>query len=329
MRHPPLQPGWIDRPHQSVPIGDLPLESGEAIRDCTLSFVRHGTGREMILCLTAIGSTHHRFDPWIGPGRALDTDRYTVLCVDALGNGLSSSPTNSTEQPGLAFPRFTIRDMVESQWRLLRNQLNLDHVQAVVGASMGGMQAMQWAVSHPGFARKVVALTASAKSAPWTVAVNEAARRCLMVGSDWASGASAVTWEAWTALMHVLIARTPATVRGDVVKEIEERAAANRDSGISAIDWVYQSWAYDSHDLGRTDGCVDWRDALRRIDVPALLMAPPLDLYNPSEESRAAALYMPNAQFIEIPSPEGHAAAANLRVEDTAFIDAAIRGFLS
>jgi homoserine O-acetyltransferase len=305
----------------------MPLESGEVIKDCRVSFVRHGRGERVLLCLTALGSTHHRLDLWIGPNRALDTERYTLLCVDALGNGLSSSPTNSRLQPGLAFPRFTIRDMVESQRRLLKT-LQIEHLAAVVGASMGGMQALQWAVSHPSSMDKVVAIAATARTAPWTIAINEAGRRCLMSSSGWPDEESSLNWECWAALMQVVVPRTPAAVQGDVRAEIIERARICRSTGIRAIDWVYQSWAYDEHDLGATEGCTDWRQALARIEVPTLLMAPPLDLYNPSESVRAAAC-MPSTRFIEIPSIEGHAAAAGIDQNDTAFIDAQIRRFLS
>ncbi|MFO1466021.1 MAG: alpha/beta fold hydrolase [Steroidobacteraceae bacterium] len=327
MNHPPLQPGWIDRPHESASLGDLLLASGEVLKDCMVSFVRHGRGERFLLCLTAIGSTHHRLDPWIGPGRALDTDRYCVLCVDALGNGLSSSPSNSRTQPGLAFPRFTIRDMVESQHRLLQH-LGIESVAAVVGASMGGMQALQWAVSHPSIIGKVVALTAPACTTPWTVAINEAGRCALMHPADWADENSTAGWDCWAALMQVIAPRTPAAVRGDVRAEIAARARACRSTGIRAIDWVYQSWAYDAHDLGGTPGCRDRRDALARLRAPALLMAPPLDLYNPSEAVRAVADGMANARFVEIPSIEGHAAAAAISEADTAFIDAEVARFL-
>jgi homoserine O-acetyltransferase/O-succinyltransferase len=78
-QHPPLQPGWIDSAHQSVEPGDLPLESGDVIRDFSLSYVTHGrrvaAGDNVILVLTAIGSTHHRLDFLIGPGRPLDPER--------------------------------------------------------------------------------------------------------------------------------------------------------------------------------------------------------------------------------------------------------------
>lgn len=328
MRHPPLQPGWLDRPHERANLGDMPLESGEILRDCSVSFVRHGSGPQTILCLTAIGSTHHRLDPWIGPGRALDTDRFTVVCVDALGNGLSSSPSNSLSQPCLSFPRFTIRDMVESQFRLLVEHLRVERIAAVVGASMGGMQALQWAVSHPSFMRNVIALTACAKSAPWTIAANEAARRCLMIGADWADAGTSVGWEAWTALTHIFVARTPAVMEEHVLEALAAQSSFNRDFGIRPVDWVYQSWAYDDHDVGGTRGCIGWRDALGRIEAETLLMAPPLDLYNPSNGAREAAECIRKGSFVEIPSAEGHAAAANVRAEDTAFIDSVAREFL-
>src|ERR1700712_2524795 len=122
-RHPELQPGWIDRPHQKLGLGDLTLESGEVLPNFELSYVTHGkpspAADNAVLVLTAIGSIHHRLDFLIGPGRPLDPERHFVVCADAIGNGMTPSPSNSLVQPDLAFPRFTIRDMVASQQRLL------------------------------------------------------------------------------------------------------------------------------------------------------------------------------------------------------------------
>src|SRR5207253_1184796 len=106
---------------------------------------------------------HHRLDFMIGSGKALDTDRYFVVCTDAIGNGLTTSPSTSTAQPRMRFPRYTIRDMVRSQHRLLTEHLKIDHVVAVVGPSMGGMQALQWGVSHPKFMDSLVALVPLAR----------------------------------------------------------------------------------------------------------------------------------------------------------------------
>src|SRR5262249_11477652 len=173
-RHPELQPGWIDRPHQRIHLGDLALEGGEAIRNFEISYVTHGTlssaADNAILVLTAIGSIHHRLDFLIGPGRPLDPDRYFIICADAIGNGMTTSPSNSPAQPDLAFPRFAIRDMVESQ-RMLVNRLGIRQLVAVVGASMGGMQALQWGVSAPDRMRSIVALVPMARTPPSAAAI--------------------------------------------------------------------------------------------------------------------------------------------------------------
>jgi homoserine O-acetyltransferase len=327
--HPPLQPGWIDRPHESLELGDFALESGETIADFRLSYVTHGRGPETVLALSAIGSTHHRLDAWIGPGRALDTERFRILCVDAIGNGLTSSPSNSTRQPGLAFPRFTIRDMVESQRPLVEDHLGVGRLHAVVGASMGGMQALQWAVSHPRAMSKIVALVPMAKTTPWSVAVNEAARRALMADPAWPDGEPLSGWRAWAIIMQVLAARTPAVIGADVLDHIEARARHARTLGLSAIDWVYQSWAYDAHDVGATPGLGDCRAALAAVEAGTLVMAPPLDLYNPAEAARDAAAAIRGARFVEIPSRDGHWAASGADPADTAFIDRAMRDFLA
>ncbi len=145
MRHPNMQPGWVDAPHRSVTLGHFAVESGEHIDDLFLSYVVHGDlddrTRPTVLSLCAIGSTH-RLDFLIGAGRAFDPARVTVIVVDALGNGLSSSPSNSATQGSERFPRFTIRDMVNSQKALL-DHLGIVAVECVIGASMGGMQALQ------------------------------------------------------------------------------------------------------------------------------------------------------------------------------------------
>src|SRR5499426_4363365 len=98
-------------PHQLFNEGDLKLESGEVIKDFSISYVTHGTLNEKksnaILMVTAISGNHHRIDFMIGPGKALDPDRYFIIATDAISNGLTTSPSNSTAQPRMSFPKFT------------------------------------------------------------------------------------------------------------------------------------------------------------------------------------------------------------------------------
>ena len=333
VRHPPLQSGWIDRPHAFLSIGDLPLESGATIENCTLCHVTHGTpspaNDNIILCLSAIGSTHHRLDFLIGPGRALDTDRYCIICVDALGNGLSTSPSNSPTQPNLAFPRFTLRDMVESQRRLIA-ALGIPRLFAVIGASMGGMQALQWATSNPAMVDRVVALVPMARTRPWSVAMNEAARRALFADPAWPNGPIGPGWDGWAAVMRLLTSREPRaldTLDPAAIPALVTRAGDDaRRHGPHAIDWVYQSWAYDAHDIGTTPGHANTQSALRALRAPTLLMAPTLDLYNPVEDAEEAAALIPSATFIRLPSATGHAAAA-ADTPDRNLIESAITTF--
>jgi homoserine O-acetyltransferase/O-succinyltransferase len=101
--HGPEQP-----PHQLYKVGDFKLESGETIKDFAISYVTHGKldakKSNAILMVTAVSGNHHRIDFMIGPGKALDTNKYFVVCTDAIGNGLTTSPSNSTAQPRMQFP---------------------------------------------------------------------------------------------------------------------------------------------------------------------------------------------------------------------------------
>lgn len=337
-RHPPPQPGWIDRPHQRLELGDFRLESGEVIREFALSFVVHGTMNaersNVILGVTAIGSTHHRLDFLIGPGKGLDTDRYCVIVADAIGNGLTTSPSTSRLQPGQAFPRFTIRDMVNSQ-RMLLDHLDVGVLYAAVGASMGGMQVLQWAVSYPRHLARAIAMVPMARTTAWSAAVNEASRRALMADPEWATGPARRGWHAWIAIMQVLAGRTPAAMNAecaspsDAIAWIQQRWQAQGMLGASAADWIYQTFAYDAHDVGATPGFAgDTSAALRSIQAATLILAAPDDLYNPTAAARAAATLIPNATYHKIPSQLGHQAASGSRAEDAAFLNREIADFL-
>ena len=254
--------------------------------------------------------------------------------MDAIGNGLSTSPSNSTLQPGAAFPRFTMRDMVASQCALL-DHLGIARLQAVVGASMGGMQALGWGVSHPERMARIVAMTPMAKTAPWAVAINEASRRALMADPDWATGGTR-GWAAWVPLMQLLSGRTPRQLDAAfdspaaVRAWIEERSAWWQAQGFAAVDWVWQSHAYDAHDVGATPGCAgDTARALASMRAATLVLTPSLDLYNPTQAARWAAQHIPGAVLREIPSDWGHQSASAADPLAGAWLNAEIGAFMA
>jgi homoserine acetyltransferase len=229
--HTPQQP-----PHQLYSEGDLKLKSGEAIKDFSISYVTHGKLNEKksnaILMVTAVGGNHHRIDFMIGPGKALDPDKYFIICTDAIANGLSTSPSNSKAQPRTSLPKFTIRDMVESQYRLLKEKFGIDHVVAVVGPSMGGMQVLQWGVSHPDFMDALVTMVPLAKTPAWTVAVLEASRKAIVTDPAWKDGNYDALPEKgvrlWRDILNLLAART------------SDMYETQFKSGIDVLPWMEQ-----------------------------------------------------------------------------------------
>jgi homoserine O-acetyltransferase/O-succinyltransferase len=176
--------GPNDPPHQSFSLGDFKLESGDVIKDFSISYVAHGAlntdKSNAVLMVTAIGGNHHRIDYLIGPGRALDPSKYFIIATDAIGNGLTTSPSNSKAQPRMQFPKFNIRDMVNSQQRLVSEKFGIKKLVTVIGASMGGMQALQWAVSYPDMMDSIVPIIPLGRTPAWSTGVMEMLRQSIM-----------------------------------------------------------------------------------------------------------------------------------------------------
>ena len=142
-------------------LGTCALESGEVIRECRVGYRTMGelneNGSNAILFPAWGGGTSERLpETYVGPGGWVNPEEYFVIMVDHFGNGVSSSPSNSRVQPGEAFPKFTIRDVVRAQHRLVTEILGLESLHAVVGISLGAFFAFEWATTCPGFAEHVI-----------------------------------------------------------------------------------------------------------------------------------------------------------------------------
>ena len=326
-------------------IGDLALENGGVIHDFSIGYMTAGTlnadKSNAVLMVTAIGGNHHRIDFMIGPGLGLDTNKFFVIKTDAIGNGITTSPSTSATQHGPDFPHFTIRDMVESQYRLLQH-LGIGHLVAVAGASMGGMQTLQWGVSHPEMMDNLIALTPMARSSAWSVAVNQATRNALMLDPAFDGGHYTTQpekgWRMRADVLQVLATRTPAAMRlqfaqpADVLPWMAAQEDAVVKSGFDANDWIAQTWAYDRHNVGdtRPEFHGDPAAALRTVKAHTLIMSGMLDLYNPVEEGIDAAAAIPGGKHVSIPSVQGHVAASGgFDPADLAFINATTAHFLA
>lgn len=141
-------------------LGNFKLEDGQVIENCVLGYRTCGklnaAHTNAVLLLTWFSGNSKQLLGLTGHGMMADSTKYFVVAIDAFGNGVSSSPSNSALQPNGSFPRFNIRDMVKAEHFLATKILKLRHVFCVMGASMGGMQTFQWIVSYPGYMDKAV-----------------------------------------------------------------------------------------------------------------------------------------------------------------------------
>jgi homoserine O-acetyltransferase len=145
-------------------IGDLTLENGSIISNCKIGYRTFGTintdSSNVILYCSWFGGTSAAIGTLLEKYNFIDTTKYFVIAVDALGNGVSSSISNSN-LPDSVFYSLSISDMVKSNYLLLTKHFNLKKIFAAIGGSMGSMQVFQMAVTYPEFAEKIVAYVAT------------------------------------------------------------------------------------------------------------------------------------------------------------------------
>ncbi|ATC63779.1 homoserine O-acetyltransferase [Nibricoccus aquaticus] len=205
------EPGEVGlvEPRDFVSIESFLFESGQSLAGFTLRYETYGrlnTAKDNVVIIChALSGDHHcagihsltdRKPGWwnnlIGPGKAVDTNRFFVLCSNCLGGCQGSTGPSSinpaTGRPyGVTFPFVTIRDMVRAQKRLL-DSLGITSIYAVVGGSMGGMQAVQWGIEYPAFVRRVLAMATTARESAQGIGFNEVGRQAIMQDPGWNNG---------------------------------------------------------------------------------------------------------------------------------------------
>lgn len=202
--------GLVETKHITFakPPGELALASGERLGPITVAYETYGKlnaqASNTILVLHALSGDAHAagfhegdenpgwWDAMIGPGKALDTEKYFVICSNVLGGCKGSTGPSSinpkTGTPyGLEFPIITIEDMVNAQRHLI-DSLRIKRLLSVVGGSMGGMQVLQWMVSYPDRIRSAIPIATTLKHAPQQIAFNEVGRQAIMADHDWKKG---------------------------------------------------------------------------------------------------------------------------------------------
>lgn len=188
---------------------ELRLESGRILGPITLAYETYGSlnadrSNAILVAHAWTGNAHLAgkyaeddpkpgwWDAIVGPGRLLDTDRYFVICSNVIGSCYGSTgPAALNPKTGkrynLSFPVITVRDMVRAQ-ALLIDHLGIDRLLTVLGGSMGGMQALEWATQFPERIRSAVALATTSKPSPQAIALNAIARWAIFNDPTWRKG---------------------------------------------------------------------------------------------------------------------------------------------
>ena len=189
---------------------DEPLycESGRILQPFEVVYETYGTlnkKKDNVIIIThALSGSHHVagtyegdrkpgwWDDFIGDGKAVDTSKYFVICMNNIGSSFgSTSPQSinpSTGEPyRLKFPVLTITDIVKAQMRVLKS-LGIKNVEAVIGGSMGGMQALCYAIEYPTFAKQIIALATTAYTRPWAIAYNKVVTEAIRNDADFKDG---------------------------------------------------------------------------------------------------------------------------------------------
>jgi len=247
---------------QFANLGDFKLDSGEIIRDCRIGYRIFGNlnadkSNAIILPTWASGTTE-QLKSSVGPGSMLG-EKYFVIAVDALGNGVSSSPSNSKAQPRMKFPKFTLRDCVRSQHELVTRVLKLTHVKAVVGVSMGGMQTFEWIVSYPDFMDMAIPVVGSPRLAAYDLLLWRSQIDAIINDRGWNSGdytinpARSAEFEFGALLLTTPENYNKQMTREKILAELK-KAAEQKGGGFDANDKIRQDQAMMSHDVAEQYG---------------------------------------------------------------------------
>jgi homoserine O-acetyltransferase len=336
----------------------LALQRGGQLGSVTIAYETWGrmnaTRDNVILLTHALTGNSHAHDvedpdnskvawwnPLVGPGKFFDTSRYFVVCSNIIG-GCSGSTGPSSLSPltgrpyGMRFPVVTIRDMVNAQHSLL-SYLGVRSLAMVAGGSIGGQQALEWAVSYPEMVRKVVVVAASAAVSAQAIAFNEVSRQSIMADPAWQCGDYAPGHGPTTGLsiarmlamityqseesMELRFSRQP--VRCEAVTtptfspelggrfDVENYLYHQGDKLAQRFDansYLYLSRAMDLYDV--SEGYASLEEALRRIRSKALFVGIRSDFLFPAAHVRWLANKVQSvggdARYVELDSPHGH-----------------------
>ena len=310
------------------------LEAGATLPGFRLAYTTFGTlNREagphehsnVIWVCHALTGNADPTDWWngmVGPGKFYDPARWFVVCANVIGSCYGSTgPLSENPETGEPFyhdfPIITIRDMV-SALDLLRQELGIEHIHTCIGGSVGGQQAVEWAIMQPNLIENLVLIATNAVHSPWGIAFNEAQRMAIEADPTWTerradAGVAGMKAARAIALISYRTYDTYGFTQAlDNNEQIDNYKASGYQryqgeklvSRFNAFTYWTLSKVMDSHNVGRNRGSI--LKALEQVRARTLVVGIRSDVLFPPSEQQFLARHIPDATYEEIDSLYGH-----------------------
>ncbi len=319
-----------DNPNIKIYKHDSPftLESGERLERLQIAYSTYGTinadKSNVVWVCHALTANSDVADWWphtVETGAILDPAEHYVVCANILGSPYgTTAPLHENPATGepyyLDFPRYTIRDVVAAH-RILAQFLEVDEIDVILGCSVGGFQAIEWAVEEPARFSKLILVATDASASPWSVAINETMRMAIECDSTFGVKCADAGREglATARALALLTYRGPhgynLTQRNPESRLTDHRASSYQRYQGEKLCRRYDAYSYyailnsfDTHDIGRGRGGTD--EALKKIKAKTYVVGITTDILFPPNEMRALTAKIDGAEYTEIESLFGH-----------------------
>jgi homoserine O-acetyltransferase len=328
-------------------LGDVTLQGGLTLRDAKLAYKTYGelnADKSNAIVYPTWYSGRHWDNEWlIGDGMALDPANYFIVVPNMLGNGLSSSPSNTPPPYDRArFPDVTVYDQVQQQHKLVTERFGIETLALVTGWSMGAGQAYQWAVSFPDMVQRACPFCGSSKTSEHNIVFLEGVKAALTADAAFQSGwydekpvkglrAAARVYAGWGFSQafywdQIYKEMGYSTLEDFLVGFWEGFFLDRRDPN----NLLTMLWTWQNGDIGKTPGFDgDHVKALQSIKARTIALPALKDLYFPPEDEEYAVSHMSNAELRVIPGVWGHFAGGGANPVDIKYIDDVLKELLA
>jgi homoserine O-acetyltransferase/O-succinyltransferase len=292
------------------------LESGRQLENLTVAYHTYGEYKKgitpVIWVCHALTANSDVADWWaniFGENKLLNPEKYFIVCANNLGSCYgSSSPislqNDSNKKYGETFPAITIRDIATAHIQL-KKHLDIDEIFLLMGGSIGGQQAMEWAIQEPATIKNLVLLATNAKHSPWGIAFNEVQRMAIEAGKDGLEVARAIAMLSYRNYdMYERTAKPNETVGNYGAASYQRHQGEKLALRFDADCYHTLSSAMDSHDVGRGRNSIE--EALAKIEANTLVIGITTDILFPIKEQILLHNNIPNSLLELIDSPYGH-----------------------